>query len=62
MHQWEDARGTECVTCHVRDTKDPDANGITRFNYADDSEPEKVAARVMYAMVEDINFELRRQN
>jgi Photosynthetic reaction centre cytochrome C subunit len=55
MHQWEDALGAECATCHVRDAKDPDLNGRPRFNYADDSKPEKVAARLMYTMVEDIN-------
>ncbi|HUB28964.1 MAG TPA: c-type cytochrome [Terracidiphilus sp.] len=55
MHQWESALGAECATCHVRDAKDPDANGHARFNYADDSKPEKAAARVMYQMVETIN-------
>jgi Photosynthetic reaction centre cytochrome C subunit len=55
MHRWEDALGVDCATCHVRNEKDLNANGEPRLNYADDSKPEKQAARVMYTMVEDIN-------
>jgi len=55
MHQWESALGTECEACHVRDPQKLGANGRPQFDYADDSKPEKATARVMYAMVEDVN-------
>jgi hypothetical protein len=55
MHQWEEALGVECATCHVRDSKILGPNGRPEFNYADDSKPENATARVMYTMVEDIN-------
>jgi len=55
MHQWEADLGVHCRTCHVEDPKDIGPNGRPRFNYAVDSKPEKASARIMYAMVEDIN-------
>jgi hypothetical protein len=55
MHQWESALGVECETCHVRDPQKLGANGRPQFDYANDSKPVKATARVMYAMVEDIN-------
>jgi Photosynthetic reaction centre cytochrome C subunit len=55
MHQWEEALGADCATCHIRDPKNLGPNGRPQFNYADDSKPEKAAARLMYSMVEDIN-------
>ena len=55
MHQWEDALGVECATCHARDPKSLGPNGRPQFDYADDSKPEKATARLMYAMVDDIN-------
>ncbi|HSZ17032.1 MAG TPA: c-type cytochrome [Terracidiphilus sp.] len=55
MHQWESELGVECETCHVRDPQKLGPNGKPQFDYANDAKPEKAAARVMYAMVEDIN-------
>jgi len=55
MHLWEDQLGAECGTCHVRDPKNLGPNGRPKFDYADDSKPEKAVARVMYTMVDDIN-------
>lgn len=55
MHQWEDALGVECATCHARDPKNLGPNGRPQFDYADDSKHEKATARLMYSMVEDIN-------
>jgi Photosynthetic reaction centre cytochrome C subunit len=55
MRQWEEALGADCATCHIRDPRNLGPNGRPQFNYADDSKPEKAAARLMYSMVEDIN-------
>ncbi len=55
MHKWEGALGTECSTCHAADPKNIGPNGKPRLNFADDSKPEKAAARLMYTMVEQIN-------
>ncbi len=55
MHEWEEELGTDCSTCHVRDPRDLGPNGKPRFNYADDSKPEKATSRVMYTMLEDDN-------
>jgi Photosynthetic reaction centre cytochrome C subunit len=55
MHSWEAALGTECSTCHTADAKNIGPNGKPRLNYADDSKPEKAAARLMVTMVDQIN-------
>lgn len=55
MDGWADALGVDCSTCHVRDAANVGPNGKPRFNYADDSKQEKKTARVMYAMVQQIN-------
>ena len=55
MHKWEAALGTECSTCHAADPTRIGPNGKPRLNYADDSKPQKATARLMVAMVEDIN-------
>ena len=55
MEGWEAALGTHCSTCHAADSTNIGPNGRPRLNYADDSKPEKVTARLMYAMTEDIN-------
>jgi len=55
MHKWADALGAECSTCHAVDPARKMPNGQPALNYADDSKPEKNAARLMYRMVQDIN-------
>ena len=55
MHGWADALGTQCGTCHAADPTKKMPNGKPALNFADDSKPEKNAARLMYQMVQDIN-------
>ncbi|MGB6192185.1 MAG: c-type cytochrome [Terracidiphilus sp.] len=55
MHHWAGQLGTECTTCHAADPTKKGPNGRPVLNFADDSKPEKAAARVMYTMVETIN-------
>jgi hypothetical protein len=55
MEQWEGELGTGCKTCHATDPKNLGPNGKPRFNYADDSKEEKVTARKMVKMTEEIN-------
>lgn len=45
MRAAEAGLGVECTFCHVED----------RADRANDSKPEKVTARMMFAMVQDIN-------
>lgn len=55
MHQWAGSLGTHCDHCHTTDPKNLDEHGHPRFNFADDSKPEKLTARTMYKMTQDIN-------
>jgi hypothetical protein len=55
MHQWAGSLGTHCDHCHTTDPNHLDQNGHPRFNFADDSKPEKLTARQMYRMTQDIN-------
>jgi hypothetical protein len=55
MHKWEAALGAECSTCHTADPNRIGPNGRPRLNFADDTKPEKAAARLMFTMVEAIN-------
>jgi hypothetical protein len=55
METWEGSLGVKCSTCHAANPNDIGPNGRPRLNFADDSKPEKAAARVMYGMTEDIN-------
>jgi len=57
MHQWEAELGTECSTCHAADPTKIGRNGKPRLNFADDSKKEKLAARLMVKMTEEINTE-----
>jgi hypothetical protein len=56
MERWESELGTQCSTCHAADPKNLAPNGRPRLNFADDSKPEKVTARMMYKMTDDINM------
>ena len=55
MEKWEGSLGTHCNTCHAADPKNIGPNGRPRLNFADDSKEEKLTARLMYKMMEDIN-------
>lgn len=55
MHKWAADLGSECSTCHTADPTRIGRNGRPQLNFADDSKPEKSAARLMYTMVEEIN-------
>jgi hypothetical protein len=55
MEQWEGSLGAHCNTCHAADPKNIGPNGRPRLNFADDSKEEKLTARLMYKMTEDIN-------
>ena len=55
MEGWEGQLGVHCDTCHTPDPTRKTPNGRPVLNYADDSKPEKNAARLMYRMLDDIN-------
>ena len=55
MEKWEGSLGAHCNTCHAVDPKNIGPNGRPRLNFADDSKEEKLTARLMYKMTEDIN-------
>ena len=55
MEKWEGSLGTHCNTCHTADPNNIGPNGRPRLNFADDSKEEKLTARLMYKMTEDIN-------
>ena len=55
MEKWEGSLGAHCNTCHAADPKNIGPNGRPRLNFADDSKQEKLTARLMYKMTEDIN-------
>ncbi|HTX74771.1 MAG TPA: c-type cytochrome [Terracidiphilus sp.] len=55
MEKWQGDLGVHCNTCHAEDPKNMGPNGRPRLNFADDSKPEKQAARLMYTMTNKIN-------
>jgi hypothetical protein len=55
MEKWAGALGAHCGTCHAADPRNLGPNGRPRLNFADDSKEEKLTARLMYKMTEDIN-------
>ncbi|HEY2859539.1 MAG TPA: c-type cytochrome [Terracidiphilus sp.] len=55
MEGWEGQLGAHCNTCHAPDPKNMGPNGRPRLNFADDSKPEKNAARIMFTMTQKIN-------
>jgi hypothetical protein len=55
MEKWEGSLGAHCNSCHAEDPKNIGPNGRPRLNFADDSKQEKLTARLMYKMTEDIN-------
>lgn len=55
MEGFAGSLGVHCDFCHAADTKNLMPNGHPRLNFADDSKDEKKIARVMIAMVGQIN-------
>ena len=55
MHKWEADLGSECTTCHTPDPTRKMPNGHPALNFADDSKPEKQAARMMFTMMQLAN-------
>ena len=55
MEKWEGSLGVHCSTCHTADPKNLAPNGRPQLNFADDSKEQKLTARLMYTMTEDIN-------
>ena len=55
MEKWAASLGTHCNTCHAADPKNIGPNGRPRLNFADDAKEEKLTARLMFKMTEDIN-------
>jgi hypothetical protein len=55
MHKWAGDLGVECNTCHAVDPTRKMPNGHPALNFADDSKPEKQAARLMFTMMQDVN-------
>lgn len=55
MQKWQGDLGVHCNTCHAADPNHVGPNGRPRLNFADDSKPEKQAARLMYTMTNKDN-------
>jgi YVTN family beta-propeller protein len=55
MEQWGTGLGMSCAACHAEDKRRVGQDGRPLLNFASDSKPEKVAARLMYTMTEEIN-------
>ena len=57
MEGFAGSLGVHCDFCHAADPKNLMPNGHPRLNFADDSKDDKKIARVMIAMVQQINGE-----
>lgn len=55
MEGWSRNLGVHCDTCHTADPGKKGPNGWPVLKFADDSKPEKKAARLMFKMTNDIN-------
>jgi len=55
MHGWSESLGVHCDTCHTADPGKKGPNGWPVLKFADDSKPEKKAARLMFKMTGEIN-------
>jgi hypothetical protein len=55
MEGWSRNLGVHCDTCHTADPGKKGPNGWPVLKFADDSKPEKKAARLMVKMTGDIN-------
>ncbi len=55
MENWAGSLGVHCDTCHTSDPNNLGPNGRPRLKFDDDSKQEKLTARLMLKMTEDIN-------
>ncbi len=55
MEGFAGSLGVHCDFCHAADPKNLMPNGRPRMNFADDSKDDKKIARIMIAMVQQIN-------
>ena len=55
MEKWEGELGAHCNTCHTVDPNNIGPNGKPRLKFEDDSKDEKVVARTMYTMTQEVN-------
>jgi hypothetical protein len=55
MEQWSVDLGVRCSACHGEDLDNVVPVGLQRSRFADDSQPMKGIARLMYTMTEQIN-------
>jgi hypothetical protein len=54
MRTWAGSLGVGCDECHTPDPVKKNADGKPVLNFADDSQPDKRMARIMYTMTEDL--------
>jgi hypothetical protein len=55
MEKWESELGGHCSSCHTADPTNIGPNGKPRLKFEDDAKDEKVVARLMFAMTEELN-------
>lgn len=54
MEGWAGSLGVHCDTCHAPDPAGPGPNGRPRLKFDLDTKPQKLMARIMYQMTEDM--------
>ena len=55
MEKWAGSLGVHCDTCHAADPNHMGPNGRPRLDFAADTKHDKLKARIMYTMTQDIN-------
>ena len=55
MEKWEGELGGHCNSCHTADPNNIGPNGKPRLKFEDDSKDEKVVARLMYTLTQELN-------
>lgn len=55
MEKWESELGGHCNSCHVADPNNLGPNGKPRLKFEDDNKDEKVVARLMFTMTQELN-------
>ena len=55
MHVWAGSLGVHCDTCHAAYPNKLNGSGHPRLDFASDAKHDKLTARLMYKMVQQIN-------
>jgi cytochrome c2 len=55
MEKWEGELGGHCNSCHTADPSNLGPNGKPRLKFEDDAKDEKVVARLMYTLTQELN-------